>query len=60
MSAPGAIVGPLLDDKPETGFDPAKLQYPGPADSGVRVCVTMDKSKVKTAADDRTKRAISP
>ena len=22
---PGAIVGPLLDDKAETGFDPAKL-----------------------------------
>ena len=55
---PGAIVGPLLDDKPEAGFDPAKLQYIGTADSGVRVCVTMAKSKVKTAADALTTKAI--
>ena len=46
---PGAIVGPLLEDNSQAGFDPAKLQYLGTADSGVRVCVTMDRSKVKTA-----------
>ena len=53
---PGAIVGPLLEDNSQAGFDPAKLQYLGTADSGVRVCVTMDKSKVKTFADAQTQR----
>src|SRR5215470_9724398 len=28
---PGAIVGPLLDENPPTGFDPVRLQYPGTA-----------------------------
>jgi tripartite-type tricarboxylate transporter receptor subunit TctC len=55
---PGAIVGPLLEDNPQGGFDPAKLQYLGTADSGVRVCVTMDKSKVKTFEDALTTKAI--
>jgi tripartite-type tricarboxylate transporter receptor subunit TctC len=48
---PGAIVGPLLDDKPQVGFDPTKVQYLGTADSGVRVCVTMKTSKIKTFED---------
>src|SRR5215475_8748115 len=55
---PGAIVGPLLDEKPETGFDPVKLQYLGTADSGVRVCVTMNRSKVRTFADALTTKAV--
>src|SRR5437899_910539 len=55
---PGAIVGPLLEDNSQAGFDPAKLQYLGTADSGVRVCVTMDKSKVKTFEDALTTKAI--
>jgi tripartite-type tricarboxylate transporter receptor subunit TctC len=55
---PGAIVAPLLEDNSQAGFDPAKLQYIGTADSGVRVCVTMDRSKVKTAADAQTTKAI--
>ena len=55
---PGAIVAPLLEDNSQAGFDPAKLQYLGTADSGVRVCVTMDKSKVKTSADAQTTKAI--
>jgi tripartite-type tricarboxylate transporter receptor subunit TctC len=55
---PGAIVGPLLEDSSQAGFDPAKLQYLGTADSGVRVCVTMDKSRVKTFADALATKAI--
>ena len=34
---PGAIIGPLLDDKPNLQFDPAKVIYVGTADSGVRI-----------------------
>jgi tripartite-type tricarboxylate transporter receptor subunit TctC len=55
---PGAIVGPLLDDQPQMDFDPAKLVYLGTADSGVRVCVTMDKSKIKTFDDALANKTI--
>src|SRR3954468_24346107 len=37
---PGAIVGPLLDDKPETSFDPLKVTYLGTANAGARICAT--------------------
>src|SRR5262249_10109458 len=41
---PGAIIGPLLDDKPNLQFDPTKVLYVGTADSGVRVCTTYETS----------------
>ena len=37
---PGAIIGPLLDDKPETMFDPLKVTYLGTANAGTRICAT--------------------
>ncbi len=55
---PGAILGPLLDDKPQTGFDPTKVIYIGTADSGVRVCVTSEKSKIKTFDDALKQKTI--
>jgi tripartite-type tricarboxylate transporter receptor subunit TctC len=56
---PGAIIGPLLDDRPNTQFDPTKVVYVGTADSGVRVCVTFQNSKIKTFADaQRTKTVL--
>jgi tripartite-type tricarboxylate transporter receptor subunit TctC len=55
---PGAIIGPLLDDKPMTQFDPTKVHYIGTADSGVRVCVTFQKSKVTTFAAAQKNKAI--
>ncbi len=55
---PGAIVGPLLDDQPQMDFDPAKLVFLGTAESGVRVCVTMDKSKIKTFDDALANKTI--
>ena len=45
---PGAIVGPLLEDKPMTQFDPTKVIYIGTADTGVRVCATYQNSKINT------------
>src|SRR5258705_12767395 len=45
---PGAITGPLLDDKPESMFEPAKVTYLGTANSGTRICVTYEKSKVRS------------
>ena len=48
---PGAIMGPLLDDRTKPLFDPTKVKYVGTANSGTRVCVTMKNSKIKTFDD---------
>jgi tripartite-type tricarboxylate transporter receptor subunit TctC len=53
---PGAIVGPLLDDKADTSFDPSKLIYLGTANVGAGVCVTMDISKTRTFEDARNRK----
>jgi tripartite-type tricarboxylate transporter receptor subunit TctC len=55
---PGAIMGPLLEDKPMTQFDPTKVHYIGTADSGVRVCATYQNSKIKAFADAQKQKAI--
>jgi tripartite-type tricarboxylate transporter receptor subunit TctC len=55
---PGAIIGPLLEDKPMTQFDPTKVTYIGTADSGVRVCATFQTSKIKTFADAQKSPSI--
>src|SRR5262245_6240335 len=48
---PGAIVGPLLDDKAKFTFDPSKLIYLGTTNAGVGICATMNTSKVRTFAE---------
>jgi tripartite-type tricarboxylate transporter receptor subunit TctC len=55
---PGAIIGPLLDDKTETQFDPTKVIYIGSADAGTRICATFQNSKIKTFADARNQKTI--
>ncbi|HEY6256385.1 MAG TPA: hypothetical protein VIY51_11400 [Xanthobacteraceae bacterium] len=55
---PGAIIGPLLDDKAETQFDPTKVIYLGSADAGTRVCATFQASKIKTFEDARSQKTI--
>ena len=55
---PGAIIGPLLDDKPNLQFDPTKVIYVGTADSGVRVCVTYDSSKIRTFQDAQKQKTV--
>jgi tripartite-type tricarboxylate transporter receptor subunit TctC len=55
---PGAIVGPLLDDKPQTLFDPTKVIYLGTANAGSGVCVTLTHSKTKTFEDALTQKTI--
>jgi tripartite-type tricarboxylate transporter receptor subunit TctC len=55
---PGAIIGPLLDDKPNLQFDPTKVIYIGTADSGVRVCTTFQNSKIKTFDDAQKQKTI--
>ena len=48
---PGAIMGPLLDEKSEGLFDPTKVQYVGTANNGTRVCATLKGSKIGTFDD---------
>jgi tripartite-type tricarboxylate transporter receptor subunit TctC len=55
---PGAIIGPLLDDKPNLQFDPTKVLYVGTADSGVRVCATYGTSKIKTFEDAQKQKTV--
>src|SRR5262245_50076044 len=53
---PGAIVGPLLDEKPEAIFDPMRVTYLGTANAGSRICATYGNAKAKTFADALTQR----
>jgi tripartite-type tricarboxylate transporter receptor subunit TctC len=55
---PGAIIGPLLDDKPNLQFDPTKVVYVGTADSGVRVCATYQNSRIKKFADAQQQKTV--
>jgi tripartite-type tricarboxylate transporter receptor subunit TctC len=55
---PGAIIGPLLDEKPNLQFDPTKVIYIGTADSGTRVCATFQNSKIKTFEDAQKTKTI--
>jgi tripartite-type tricarboxylate transporter receptor subunit TctC len=55
---PGTIMGPLLDDKPDTSFDPAKVAYLGTANTGTYICVTFDHSKTKTLEQALTQKTI--
>ncbi len=55
---PGAVIGPLLDPKADTLFDPTKVRYLGNVNNGTRVCVSRWESKVKTFEDTRTQKAV--
>jgi tripartite-type tricarboxylate transporter receptor subunit TctC len=55
---PGTIVGPLLDDKPDTSFDPTKVAYLGTANTGTYICATLDHSKTKTFEQLLTRRTV--
>jgi tripartite-type tricarboxylate transporter receptor subunit TctC len=51
---PGAIMGPLLDDRTAPLFDPTKLRYIGTANSGTRVCASLKGSKIGSFPDAQT------
>jgi tripartite-type tricarboxylate transporter receptor subunit TctC len=55
---PGAIVGPLLDDKAKTTFDPSRLIYLGTTNAGVGICATMSASGTKTFADALKRKTV--
>ena len=55
---PGAVMGPLLDERAEVLFDPTKVQYLGTANNGTRVCVSGINSKIKTFKELLTQKAV--
>jgi tripartite-type tricarboxylate transporter receptor subunit TctC len=54
---PGAVMGPLLDEKTDPLFDPSKVLYLGTANNGTRVCISRKESKIKTFDDALTHKA---
>ena len=59
---PGAILAPLIEERADFLFDPAKFVYIGTADSGTRVCATFQSSGTKTyeqALSRRTRMGAS-
>ena len=54
---PGAIMGPLLDDRTAPLFDPTKVRYVGTANSGTRVCVTLKSGKIQKFEDAQKVKA---
>jgi len=53
---PGLILSPLLDDRVDASLDPTRLSYVGTADSGTRVCATLQGAKTfNDALRDKTR-----
>jgi len=54
---PGAVMGPILDEKTEALFDPTKVLFLGTANNGTRVCLSRGGSKIKAFEDALTQKA---
>lgn len=54
---PGAIMAPFLDEK-KPRFDPTRFIYLGTAETGPRLCLSSEASKVKTYEDMLTSKLI--
>ena len=55
---PGAIMGPLLDDRAQALYDPTKFRYLGSADNATRVCISHERSRIKSFEDTLQHKAI--
>jgi tripartite-type tricarboxylate transporter receptor subunit TctC len=55
---PGAIMGPLLDDRAQPLYDPTKFQYLASADNATRVCVSRQGSAIKRYEDTLRQKSI--
>ncbi len=58
LAMPGALVEPLTGDPTKYRYDPTKLAYVGTMDSGTRVCMTVNTSKIKSMEDARKSKTI--
>jgi tripartite-type tricarboxylate transporter receptor subunit TctC len=48
---PGAVMGPLLDDRAQPLYDPTRFQYLGSADNATRTCISHERSAIKRFED---------
>jgi tripartite-type tricarboxylate transporter receptor subunit TctC len=55
---PGAIMGPLLDDRAQPLYEPTRFQYLGSADNATRVCISHERSKIKRFEDTLKQKTI--
>src|SRR5262249_14586131 len=55
---PGAIMSPLLEERAQPLFDPARFRYLASADNATRVCMTHARSRIKTFDDALRQQAI--
>jgi len=55
---PGAVISPLLDDKPQSMFDPTRVTYVATASSGSRICAVYEKSKVRSFKQAMTEKLV--
>jgi len=55
---PGAVLDRVFDSRTAGNFVPSKFAYLASADSGTRVCITFNTSKVKDMASARAHEAI--
>jgi hypothetical protein len=54
---PGALTEPLVSVAKKFRYDPTKFGYVGTMDSGTRLCLTSQKSKIKSMADAQKTKA---
>jgi tripartite-type tricarboxylate transporter receptor subunit TctC len=55
---PGVVMGALLDDRAQPLFDPTKFQYLASAHNATRLCITHERSRIKTFADAQRQKTI--
>jgi tripartite-type tricarboxylate transporter receptor subunit TctC len=55
---PGAIMGPLLDDRAQPLYDPTRFQYLASADNATRVCISHERSQIKRFEDTLKQKTI--
>jgi tripartite-type tricarboxylate transporter receptor subunit TctC len=55
---PGAIMAPLLEVRAQSLYDPTKFHYLGSADNATRVCISHQRSRIRSLADALTQKMI--
>lgn len=55
---PGAIVGPLLDGKPNALFDASRVTWIGTINIGTRICATYGNARAKTFEQAMTEKTV--
>jgi hypothetical protein len=58
LTMPGALIDPLTGDPGKFRYNPERLAYLGTMDSGTRLCMTLNTSKVASVETARTTQAI--